>query len=167
MLFENQQIPTSKLPTVEAVEFQLLPPRALRLRIIGWAIIEGVLLLPLIVFTVFELWGGLLGIAIWALQATYFYWLTNKRFYREAYAVREKDIIHTRGHWRRIQLTIPYDRVQHVEIKQGPIARAFKLGSISVYTAGTVGGHLNISDIEFAEAERIKQFIAQKAEANV
>lgn len=169
MLFENQQIAADDLPSVETVQFQQLPPRALQLRIIGWGIFQGILFLILAGYWLLNgLKGwGLPALGVWGLQAAYFYWMTHKRFYREAYAIREKDLIHVKGYWQRTQLTVPYNRVQHVEIKQGPIARSLGLGSISVYTAGASGGRLGISDIEFAEAERIKQFIAQKAGSDV
>jgi len=169
MLFDNQQIPSGELPSVEAVQFQKLPPQALKLRIIGWAIFQGILLLALAGFWVFVgmKWWILPAFPVWGIQAAFFFWMTHKRFYREAYAIREKDLIHVKGYLHRSQLTVPYSRVQHVEIKQGPIARSLGLGSISVYTAGTSGGYLVISDIEFSEAERIKQFIAQKAGADV
>ncbi len=169
MLFDNQQIPPGELPSVETVQFQPLPPQALKLRIIGWGIFQGMLLLSLTIswaFTGME-WWGLPAFAAWGFQAAFFYWMTHKRFNREAYAIREKDLIHIKGYWQRTQLTVPYSRVQHVEIKQGPIARSLGLGSISVYTAGSSGGSLGISDIEFTEAERIKQFIAQKTGADV
>lgn len=171
MRFENPQIPTAELPSVESVDFQPLPPQALKLRMAGWCITQGVLLLILLgVFLFGELfkkqWPWVLVFGIWALQAVYFFWMARKRFYYEGYAVREKDIIHTKGYWLRTQLTVPYNRVQHVEIEQGPLARAFGLGSISVYTAGDSGGDLSITGIEYPEAERIKQFIAQKVGAD-
>lgn len=169
MLFDNQQIPSGELPSVEAVQFQQLPPQALKLRVIGWGIFQGILLLALIGFWVFSgmKWWSLPAFPVWGIQAAFFYWMMHKRFYREAYAIREKDLIHVKGYLQRSQLTVPYSRVQHVEIKQGPIARSLGLGSISVYTAGSSGGSLGISDIEFTEAERIKQFIGQKAGADV
>lgn len=167
MLFENPQIVTTDLPSVEDVNFQRLPPQALKLRIIGWCITQGIMLLILLgVFLFGEIfkkqWPWIFIFSAWFLQAVYFFWMARKRFYREGYAVREKDIIHTKGFWLRTQLTVPYNRVQHVEIEQGPLARAFGLGGISVYTAGDSGGDLSISGIEYKEAERIKQFIAQK-----
>lgn len=167
MRFENPQIDTSDLPSVDSVEFQRLPPQALKLRTAGWCITQGILLL--IVLSVFFLgepfkkqWPWVLIFSAWVLQAVYFFWMARKRFYHEGYALREKDIIHTKGYWLRTELTVPYNRVQHVEIEQGPLARAFGLGSISVYTSGDSGGDLSISGIEYPEAERIKQFIAQK-----
>ena len=167
MLFENQQITTAELPSVETVQFQTLPPQALKLRTIGWCITQGFIFLVLIGVMLFgevfkQKWPWIIVFGIWGLQAIYFFWMARRRFYREGYAVREKDIIHTKGYWLRTQLTVPYNRVQHVEIEQGPLARAFGLGGISVYTAGDSGGDLSISGIEYAEAERIKQFIAQK-----
>jgi membrane protein YdbS with pleckstrin-like domain len=169
MLFENQQIDLAELPSVEAVHFQSLPPQALKLRIINWGILQGILFLFMIGFLSIAgiEWWEIVILAAWMLQAAFFYRMLHKRFYREAYAVREKDMIHAKGYWFRRQMTVPYNRVQHVEIRQGPIARSLGLGSISVYTAGTEGGHLVISDIEFTEAERIKQFVAQKAETDV
>lgn len=171
MLFENQQIAISELPTVEAVKFQTLPPQTLKLRTISWCITQGVMLFLLIMMMVFsdffkQNWPWFLISGLWIVQAIYFFWMARRRFYAEGYAVREKDIIHAKGYWLKTQLTVPYNRIQHVEIEQGPLARALGLGSISVYTAGDSGGDLSISGIEYAEAERIKQFIAQKVVAD-
>lgn len=167
MRFENPQIDTLDLPSVDKIEFQRLPLQALKLRTAGWCIIQGILLLiGLSVYFLGEpfkkTWPWILIFGVWALQAVYFFWMVRKRFHQEGYALREKDIIHTKGYWVRTELTVPYNRVQHVEIEQGPLARALGLGSISVYTSGDNGGDLSISGIEYPEAERIKQFIAQK-----
>lgn len=171
MLFHNPQIPVAELPTLEEVHFQALPRQALRLRLIGWAIIQGFLLLTglsilLVSGLLKQSWWWWVYFPFWGLQALYFYWLTRKQYHREAYAIREKDIVHIRGYWRRSQLSVPYSRVQHVVIKQGPVGRHLGLGSIKIYTAGTMGGHMSISDIEFGDAERMKQFIAQKVGAD-
>lgn len=55
--------------------------------------------------------------------------------------------------------TVPYNRVQHVDTKQGPLLRAFGLTSIVIHTA--VGAH-DITSLDSAEAERTIALITER-----
>ena len=83
-------------------------------------------------------------------------------FSRRKYALRDKDISYKSGVIIKTMTTVPFSRIQHVEIDEGPISRYFGLASLSVYTAGDSSDDLDISCIKKEEALRIKEFISSK-----
>ena len=58
--------------------------------------------------------------------------------------------------------TVPFSRIQHIEIDEKPISRLFNLASISVYTAGDSSDDLEIRGLDKEKAQQIKEFISQK-----
>ena len=109
-------------------------------------IVENTLWLYLIVFLVF--------IAVLALKSI--------GFKKMKYVVREKDISYKKGVFFRSLTTVPFNRIQHIEIDEGPVSRFFKLVSLSVFTAGDSSDDLKISGLSKEEAQQIKEFISNK-----
>ncbi|MEA2090657.1 MAG: PH domain-containing protein, partial [Thermoproteota archaeon] len=52
----------------------------------------------------------------------------------------EEEIIVHKGAWWKKKNIVPYNRVTNIQIIQGPVARHFGLGKISIQTAGFSGG---------------------------
>ncbi len=75
------------------------------------------------------------------------------------YALRENDIIYKSGVLTQTFTTIPFNRVQHCEISQGPIDRLFNLNSLLIYTAGGQGSDIKIVGLEPLEASQLKEYI--------
>lgn len=171
MIFENQQVPVTDLPHVEEVEFRSLAPNALKARYWGnWLVVicfslVGLSILPPVFSGLWWL-GILIMLVAGGLVLAAGRWLVRKRFESEGYALRTHDIIHRYGYFWRTQTTVPFSRVQHVEIAQGPIAKRFGISTIRVFTAGGSNSDLNISGIELEEAHRIKSFIVRKTEVD-
>lgn len=76
--------------------------------------------------------------------------------------MREKDIIYTKGLLWQTRTSIPFNRIQHAEVKQGPIERMFSLHSLKVFTAGGDSSDLVIPGLEEENASRIKEYIMGK-----
>ncbi len=93
---------------------------------------------------------------------TLFIWYLVVSFSKRKYAVREKDISYKRGVIIKTLTTIPFSRIQHVELDEAPILRIFKLASISVFTAGDSSDDLVLKGIKKNEALQIKEFISSK-----
>lgn len=85
--------------------------------------------------------------------------LITMAFKLKGYAVREKDITYKTGLLMRRQTTIPYTRIQHVEVRQGILERYFNLGKLNIYTAGGQSSDLSIPGLKNKEAHRLKAFI--------
>ena len=166
MIFENSQIDIQQLPMIDEIQFQRLAPAHVRVKYIGSGIfflimLAGILYLrtePL-VFNNPRLANGLL--IFWALWLVVSFILIKLNYNIEGYALREKDIIHIKGVINRKQTAIPFNRVQHCEIKAGPIQRFFKLKTLEVFTAGGHASDLVIEGLQSEDAQLLKNFIIQ------
>ena len=76
--------------------------------------------------------------------------------------VREKDISYKKGVFYKKITTVPFNRIQHVEIDQGPISRFFNLASLSVFTAGDSSDDLKVNGLLKDEAQQIKEYISNQ-----
>jgi len=56
---------------------------------------------------------------------------------RYSYALGKEGILINRGIWWKYRRTIPYARIQHISIDQGPFEQIFKIYRVNSYTAGT------------------------------
>jgi len=83
-------------------------------------------------------------------------------FSRRKYVLRDKDVTYKSGVLIKKITTVPFSRIQHVELDESPISRVFKLASISVFTAGDSSDDLVIKGIKKEEALKIKEFISNK-----
>lgn len=81
---------------------------------------------------------------------------------KKGYAVREHDIIYKSGLLSQKQTTIPFNRVQHIEIYEGAILRLFGLCRIEFFTAGGSFGDLKIPGLPLEEANKIKTYVIEQ-----
>lgn len=83
-------------------------------------------------------------------------------FSKRMYVLRDKDISYKAGLFTKTITTVPFSRIQHVEIDEKPFSRIFNLASISVFTAGDSSDDLDIKGINKEKALQIKEFISTK-----
>ncbi len=71
-------------------------------------------------------------------------------------------VIHRGVLWKH-RIAIPVLRVQHVDVSQGPVQRLFKLGSLTIHTAGTKNASVMIEGLEYETALQLRdELLAQK-----
>ncbi|MEZ4957481.1 MAG: PH domain-containing protein [Saprospiraceae bacterium] len=166
MVFENLQIETSQLPTVQEIAFKQLAPAYKTVEYIGTCILFGILFIGA-VFLFFTS-SPVLGVyrygvfIFWIFLFTLSMYLVDKRYQMAGYALREHDVIYQQGVWWQTTTAIPFNRMQHCEISQGPIQNAFKLATLRIFTAGGSNSDLSIDGLDFEEAKLIKDFITGK-----
>jgi membrane protein YdbS with pleckstrin-like domain len=80
------------------------------------------------------------------------------------YAVREKDITWQSGWLWKSMTTIPFNRVQHCDIRQGILDRQFDLAQLTIYTAGGQHTEVVIPGLSPETAEKLKAFILHSTE---
>lgn len=90
---------------------------------------------------------------LWAL------WSPGRRFRSWAYLAAEDELHIQHGVWTRIRTVVPYGRVQHIDVAQGPIERRFGVGRLIVHTAGTRSSTVALPGLEIGEAGRIRDVI--------
>jgi hypothetical protein len=57
---------------------------------------------------------------------------------------------------------VPFGRVQHIDVVQGPLQRRFGVGSLVLHTAGTRSAAVLLPGLAAAEAERMRDHIRGK-----
>lgn len=166
--FQNLSVNPDELPEVKQSEFHGIAKKYLSVSLISrsiWFLLAIAAAVTIIIISdeiekgVFE-FGVSVGplLLLWIFSLVY----GIKAFPRKKYSLREKDIIYTKGLLWRTRTSIPFNRIQHAEVKQGPVERIFGLHSLKVYTAGGDSSDLVIPGLEEENASRIKEYIMGK-----
>ncbi len=77
----------------------------------------------------------------------------------KAYNLREQDISYRCGLIFSKVISQPILRIQHVELKRGPIDRKLGLAKLQVFSAGGALHTFEIPGLELEKAEQLRQFI--------
>lgn len=75
------------------------------------------------------------------------------------YAVREQDVHFQSGLIFRKLVSQPILRIQHIELKRGPIERKAGLATLQVFSAGGVSHTFQIPGMEYEKAVALRKFI--------
>ena len=94
------------------------------------------------------------GLAAW--------WLPRANYRHWRYLVAEDALELRHGVVRRIHSAIPYFRVQHIDVAQGPVERAVGLARLVVHTA-SAGTDATIPGIAAGDAEGLRRLILTRA----
>ena len=86
--------------------------------------------------------------------------LAKAFFKRKKYKIADKNISYQEGILYQKETVVPFARIQHIEIDEGPLERYFKIATLSIYTAGDSGRDLKINGLELTKAQEIKSFIS-------
>ncbi|MBP6793622.1 MAG: PH domain-containing protein [Saprospiraceae bacterium] len=162
---QNNQVLAREIPKAEKLSMESLQKELLYADLISLGIVLFIILLSFFIsvfifrevgrYFIYILTGILLFFSFLAFAG----W---KEFYLKGFALREKDIVIQDGWlWRSCQI-IPFVRIQHVVLNQGPIDRLFELAEIIIYTAGEESVH-KVEGMTLARAMDIKEFILLKA----
>lgn len=163
----NPQVDLSSIPSVETLGYQPLENRyktALYIfALVSTVIFSLFIVIPFLVekidipnWVIYIATGLLLIRTIWVFLKITF------GFKYKKYALREKDIIYQTGWLWRHSTIVPFNRVQHLRIDQGPIERKFNLSRLKIFTAGGNSSDLSIPGLDPSTSEKLKQFIVAK-----
>ncbi|PCI02304.1 MAG: hypothetical protein COB81_05510 [Flavobacteriaceae bacterium] len=162
-MFQNIQI-EGDLPTINDLDYKRIQQSYLMVILLNF-------------FVVFTLCIGGLSVALFRsdtpfimefkwnflqIALLFFFFLLMARiigFSKRKYAIRERDISYKEGVFWTSITTVPFCRIQHVELNEAPVSRLFKLATLNIYTAGDSASDLKIKGLKKEEALRIKEFI--------
>lgn len=166
-MFENPQVDTKQLPSVEAIDYQGIHRNSLVVNLIGAMIWWGFILTTASVFIYFTNFDypSFLNYVVLGVLVTFAVLsiiLNILGFRRKGYALRERDVSFQEGVLWKSHTVIPFHRIQHSEVTQGPVESMFELATLSVYTAGGSASDLTISGLQQEEAHQIKDFLLHK-----
>jgi len=105
---------------------------------------------PLLIVGGYLLLGALLGVLLFT---------AGKAFSNMGYALRKHDLVFRKG-WLFEKLhIIPLKKIQHCQVKRGPLERRFGLASLKIFTAGGAGADITLSGLMQTDAERLKDWL--------
>lgn len=163
--FTNEKLDTAQLPRYEEVQLTSLHPKYWWVLLLNFSVVFLIIGIALGLiwynseeFQSFGLYfvGGYFTFLLLSLL------LTSIAYKKKAFAFRNHDVIYRSGIIATNTMVIPYNRVQHVALHEGFIARIFGLAKVEIFTAGGNASDLEIPGIAKEEAENIKQLLMGK-----
>lgn len=161
--FSNEPIPTDHLPRLSDDAFVPVDPRYLRVSLTGLALMAAVVAVGTVVIamridqTVLALLIGAGVLLLLVLVAV----IRVFEVRRLAYLLREHDLSLRSGVITHRVESLPFSRVQHVNVQRGPIERSLGLATLQVSSAGP---DISIPGLARADAERIKLLVTERAD---
>jgi len=165
--FTNSILLPENLPEIESKTFNLLDKKYLRIlllqNLISFLLLSGALIIffllteqkPPIFIT---LSVSLIIVLAVGLSLA----ITVLGFPKKGYLVREKDVSFQKGLITYKLITVPFNRIQHVEVNQGILAKMYGLSSVKIYTAGGTSSDLSIPGLPVDDAQKLKAFLSEK-----
>lgn len=164
--FSNSILLPEELPEIDKTTFNPLDKKHLNITYIRTAI---VFLLLIAVFVAFLLISNesipksvIIITSILAALIILSVTISILAFPRKGYLIREKDISFQRGLIIYKLTTVPFNRIQHVEVIQGFFPKLFKLSALKIYTAGGSSSDLSIPGLPEEVAKSLKALLSEK-----
>ncbi len=169
MAFTNLQVDTETLPRAATLDLHPLPPAHRREILAQGLITTGIFVLPSIIPLLIPAIPSAVRGVLWLvpvlvlLLGTLLTALALVRFRRKGYALRQHDVVFRTGLFWRKTTVLPFDRVQHAEVTQGPLQRRFGLATLKFFTAGGSSVDLAIEGLLADDAERLRETVLERA----
>lgn len=174
--FLNDEISLQQLPVVDEINMNRLNRQYFKL-VLFWAVLRCILCFILGIAILYSI-NNLIDSVFWNqlkyVILTLFIGLgflnilfSVLGFKYKGYALRQYDVIYKSGFINKIQVVIPFNRVQHVEVYEGFLPRLLGLCELTFFTAGGALGNLTIPGLKIGEAEVIKEFVITKIQSEI
>lgn len=165
--FSNSVLIPENLPEIKKETFTVLDKKYLKIiyiRLLIFALIlVGLFLTFLIVSETYPPLTVIISIgsAIFLLIG-FSVGISVLEFPKKGYLLREKDLSYQKGLISYKLTTVPFNRIQHVEVNQGIMAKLFHLSAVKIYTAGGTSSDLSIPGLPVDDAQKLKAFLSEK-----
>ncbi|ATD68472.1 hypothetical protein CNR27_14375 [Luteimonas chenhongjianii] len=158
---------TEPAPQVETDIWQPLPTRARTLAtittLIGTVIPLGIALGVGLVASARQPSSFAIAGVLLLLVPAWTVWIARRRWLRTRWRLDDDGFGVRRGHMWRSDTRVPGNRVQHLDVRRGPLERAFGLATLIVHTAGTRNSAVALSGLDHMQAERLRDTLAARA----
>lgn len=164
--FSNMQIDPKHI-TTDTLHMTALSPKFRTINLLLTAFWGGLMMVAIGV-----LWSGLffdlpehadvIAMAAFGLVSFFTLWSLVHHWFADPlkkYALREHDLNFQSGLIFRRLVSQPLLRIQHIELKRGPIERKADLATLQVFSAGGVSHTFYIPGLEYDRAVELRQFI--------
>ena len=133
--------------------------------IVGAVLVGGWLVLGFFIRQSFDTWqwlflamiGLVVGLLVWAA-----YFFPRRSFQAASWRLHPHGFEIRRGIWWRHRIFIPKDRIQHTDVHQGPIQRAYGLASLVLNTGGTHEPSITLDGLDMPLAESLREQLSKR-----
>ena len=150
---------------IPAIEWRRVSPKYVVVDVVGYIIFALIVLAPAAFIAYFTeqlwLWIGAAALAVIFLLTIV---LTPRRVKSIGYQLREDDLLFRRGIMFQRFVSVPYGRMQLVDINRGPLARALGLSELKFVTAAAASGVV-IPGLPEQDAEELRDKLVSLAES--
>ena len=105
------------------------------------------------------LWGAGLGLLVGAAFAA---WLGHRRLTRTRWRLDAQGLGLRRDLMWQLETRVPASRVQHLDLRRGPLERRAGLATLVVHTAGTRLSAVTVSGLDATDAERLRDTLSHQ-----
>jgi uncharacterized protein len=164
MTFSNPSLQLDDIPQYSSLELQQVHPAFKNIMLIE----RGILWLVLsagasaVIFTrsgTGKHWWILGGGILLAFLLGVLFFTASKAFQNMGYALRKHDLVFRKGWLFEKLQVIPLKKIQHCQVKRGPLERRYGLASLKIFTAGGTGADITLSGLTQQDAERLKDWL--------
>ena len=85
--------------------------------------------------------------------------LPHRRWVSRGYSLAEERLRTVKGVLFHSDTVVPFGRVQHIDVDQGPLERAFGLATLTVHTAGSHNASVHVPGLRHETAVEIRETI--------
>lgn len=156
--------------TTQAPEdgWQPLPPRARTLFVLGNLVGFGIpavgALIPIGLLVPWKPAALALSAASIVLLPMFGVWLARKQYRYTQWRLDSDGFALRRGRLWQSETRVPSTRVQHLDLKRGPLERRFGLSTLVIHTAGTRHSAVSLSGLDADDAERLRDRLARQSD---
>lgn len=90
-------------------------------------------------------------------------WLRYLNAKAIGYAVCSHELVMQRGIFWMKRVSLPYTRLQHISLSQGPLERKFYLRTLKCFSAGSGSAEIELPGLESKTAEKLRQHLLSMA----
>ncbi|MEP7349194.1 MAG: PH domain-containing protein [Sphingorhabdus sp.] len=117
--------------------------------LIGAGVLEGGQLLP----------PGSIIVPILVLYAYIAFIIPARKYRHWGYAMGADRLRIVRGYMYYRDTVVPFGRIQHIDVEQGPVQRRYDLATLTVHTAGNHNSTVSLPGLLHADAVAIRETI--------
>lgn len=106
--------------------------------------------------------GLLLTAALWLLAPAFGIWLGLRTHRYIAWSLGSEGFALRRGRLWFTETRVPAARVQHLDVKHGPLARRFGLATLVLHTAGTRDSAVSVPGLDAGDAAHLRDVLGRQ-----
>jgi len=165
--FTNNQIDIASLPKMEDLKLESIAPSYFRILLFNSLIPYLFIIGCSIALKFFAETDSFINTSFWyvililMISFSIQIFIFRLGFKKRLYALREKDIIYSHGYFINETTTLPFNRIQHLEISRTFLERKIGLSTLKIYSAGESGGDISIKGLPKSVADAQYAFLTK------